>query len=256
MNIPGLLITGTDTDVGKTWVTALIARQLMADGVNVGAYKPVCSGAVTGADGRMRWSDVETLAAAVGGRFPRERICPQCFVAPAAPPVAAREEGLTVDSEELRRGAEWWSRQVEFLLIEGVGGLLCPVTETDVVADLAAEWMFPLIIVSHLGLGTINHTLLTVEVALSRGLRVAGVILNECRPVGSGIAARTNAEEIAKRCPVPVLGTVEYNRRIGLLRVEGPITMNWRLLVDRSTLPETTGGDRKPPGRKRSQGSR
>ena len=111
--LPGLFVVGTDTDVGKTFLTARIARQLLEEGVSVGAYKPVCSGCEIGEDRSPRWPDVEMLAEALEHRFPRERICPQTFRAALAPPVAARLEGRRIDQELADRkawiggGSEW-----------------------------------------------------------------------------------------------------------------------------------------------------
>ena len=203
LKIPGLFITGTDTGVGKTVVTAALARQWCNDGVKVGAYKPACSGAVEGESGPI-WEDAETLWNAIGGRFERDRICPQCFAAAVAPPVAACMEGRLVDAGLLRRGAQWWEDQCEFLLVEGVGGLLCPLTENETVADLAVDLALPLIIVARAGLGTINHCLLTIEAAQARRLNIAGVVLNEATPVDDDVSVATNAAEIARRSGVPV----------------------------------------------------
>ena len=114
----GLFVTGTDTGVGKTWVTAMVARHLVQQEIQVGAYKPTASGSQNG-----RWADVDVLREAIGGRFPEERICPQRFDAPLAPPEAARLENREIDPGLLRSGALWWSDQVDTLLVEGVGGL-------------------------------------------------------------------------------------------------------------------------------------
>ncbi|MCH7989264.1 MAG: dethiobiotin synthase [Planctomycetes bacterium] len=228
---PGLFITGTGTDVGKTYVTSLIARELVSDGVTVGAYKPVCSGCEERPNGDLIWRDIEELSKAIGGGFDPERICPQRFSAGLAPPVAARMEGKTVDATLLRRGAAWWNDKVDFLLIEGVGGLLCPLTDEESVADLAKDLEFPLLIVASLGLGTINHTLLTVEVAQNRGIVVAGIVLNTPCAEEADQAAETNPREIAARCNVPVLGTVLHNQTAGLFRDGNQIKIDWKAIA-------------------------
>lgn len=236
MRLPGLFITGTDTGVGKTYVTALLIRELLERGVNVGAYKPACSGSVPGPDGRPLWEDVETLAAALGGRFSRDETCPQRFAAPLAPPVAARLEGRAVDAGLLRAGAERWQGKIELLLVEGAGGLLCPLTERETVADLALDLGLPLVIVARLGLGTINHTLLTVEVARGRGLSVAGIVFNQGPPVDTfavegidqqclDLSSSSNPREVAARVDVPVLGVVATDQSGGLLRAFAKIKM-------------------------------
>jgi dethiobiotin synthetase len=217
--------------VGKTYVTSLIVRELLDDGIAVGAYKPVCSGCEKKTNGELIWHDLEELSNAIGGGFDPERVCPQRFVAGLAPPVAARLEGKAVDSVLLRSGAAWWNDKVEFLLIEGVGGLLCPLTDDESVADFAKDLGFPLLIIASLGLGTINHTLLTVEVAQNRGLAVAGIVLNAVFPDETGQAAKTNPQEIAARCNVPVLGTVLHNQKFGLLRVGTQIKIDWKAIA-------------------------
>ncbi len=215
IDLPGLFVVGTDTQVGKTYVVAMIARELVDSGVRVGAYKPTCSGSQKDSEGRQIWDDVDVLAAAIGGGFPPERVCPQRFHAPLAPPVAARLEGKTVDARLMRTGAKWWTVRVDLLLCEGIGGLLCPLTQDETVADLASDLGFPLIVVARLGLGTVNHTLMTVEVASRRGLSLAGIILNQPTP-DHDCSAQFNLEEIAARVDTPVLGVVRHNQPHGL----------------------------------------
>jgi len=235
----GLFITGTDTGVGKTYLTALIARESTDSGVDVGVHKPVCSGMETGPDGERFWPDIAILSEAIGERCSAEQICPQRFEAPLAPPIAARLEGTTVDSGRLRSAARWWRGRVDLLLIEGVGGLLCPLTETETVADLAGDLGYPLLIVGRLGLGTINQTLLTVEAARSRGLAVAGIILNDLDGQTDDISRETNPSELAARCNVPILAVVTHHQQspierwsgTGLLPSQRPIRMNWRELA-------------------------
>lgn len=205
----GLFVTGTDTGVGKTWLTVMIVRQLLQAGVNVGTYKPVCSGSQVVEEGEQ-WEDVEALYAATEGRFPRQRIAPQCFTAPLAPPDAARSQGATVDERLIRSGFDWWQQQVQCVLVEGAGGLLCPLTDVHTMADLASWLELPLLIVARVGLGTINHTLLTVEVAERRGLKVAGIVLNRSTLADDVSLLARNWRQIASRTNVPVLGYVDY----------------------------------------------
>jgi len=210
MKIPSLLVTGTDTGVGKTYIVSLIARQLLQMGVKVGISKPVCSGAVLDETGEPLWEDVEKHHVALRGQYERDLICPFRFLAPLAPPVAARLEGQTVETYQLRDAIHAWEEHVDFLLIEGVGGLLCPLTDNETVADLAESLRAPMLIVSHLGLGTINHTLLTAEVASQRGLKPAGILFNEPNPLVEDRSAITNPQEVASRTSVPVLGVLRY----------------------------------------------
>ncbi|WP_166831395.1 dethiobiotin synthase [Thalassoroseus pseudoceratinae] len=223
----GLFITGTDTGVGKTFVTTRIAQELQTAGVSVGIYKPACSGVEANEAGEPMWEDVDAHFHALDGVFPRERICPQCFHAPLAPPVAALAEGRCVDADLLRSGADWWRGRVDVLLIEGAGGLLCPMTESTTIADVAADLAFPLLIVARLGLGTINHTLLTVEVARSRGLPITGIVLNDHPPQSDDPATKTNPEEIARRSNVPVFGVVGS----GMLESELGLGVDWNAII-------------------------
>lgn len=223
----GLFVTGTDTGVGKTYLAALIARQLRSEGVSVGVYKPACSGSRVLPDGRQAWDDVEAHFEALGGLHPRERICPQCFRAPLAPPAAARAEGRTVDAPLLRTGADWWRGRVDALLVEGAGGLLSPLSDADAVADVACDLGFPLLIVARLGLGTINHTLLTLEAAERRGLMVAGVVLNRAPGDPSSLADETNPAELAARTRVPILGVLRTDETGGLRPASQDIRIRW-----------------------------
>ena len=255
-----LLITGTDTNVGKTWVTCFIARELIACGLRVAAYKPVCSGAIitstmdapgtiTGnlagtspANSLVIWEDVERLKAVIGEEWSDEIICPQRFLAPLAPPIAAKQEGRTVDFLRILSGAYQFPG-ADVLLIEGAGGWLSPLTEQFTVADVAAKLRAPVLIVARAGLGTINHTLLTIESIRHRGLEIAGVVLNEPRPTDHDASTATNPEEIERRSGVPVLGVLPHGGDPGLLRGGIPVTMNWMLLAKPLADPSGHEGD-------------
>lgn len=235
---PRLFVTGTDTNIGKTHVVCLIARQLRSRGVRVAGYKPACSGAIgvtsiappTGTASTLRWDDIERIKAAVGDEWPDEVICPQRFIAPLAPPVAARHEGRTVDFPQLVNGADAFE-DAEIVLIEGAGGWLSPVTETQTVADLAVAVDVPVLIVARPGLGTINHTLLTIEAIRSRGLVVAGVIMSSTDADQGDESSRINAQEIEARSGVPVLGLVPYQNELELHQHGRPVTIDWMLLA-------------------------
>ncbi|MCS7304327.1 MAG: dethiobiotin synthase [Thermoguttaceae bacterium] len=209
--VRGLFITGTDTGVGKTYVGAMIARQLAAEGRKVGVYKPVASGC--GLDGgKIISEDALLLWQSAGEPGDLEHVCPQRFLAPLAPPVAAQVEGRKVDPHLLRSGLSYWLDRSEIVLVEGVGGLFSPISQEDLVADLAADLGFPLLVVSQNRLGTINHTLLTVRAAeLFRvPLRVAGIVLNHPSLPPGDESLQSNPVELARWCPVPLLAQVGY----------------------------------------------
>lgn len=223
----GLFVTGTDTDVGKTFVTCWIARQMRAAGLKIGAYKPACSGCQTASTGEKVWLDVQYLRSATGDVFEESLICPQRFAAPLAPPAAAALEGRQVDEQLLASGLDAWKGRVDYLLIEGVGGLLCPLGETLTVLDLVATSGYPLLIVSRMSLGTINHTLLTIEVARARGIPIAGVLMNQSTAAEDISPDNRNPELIARYGRVPVLGVLPQDAHGGLRQGAAATTINW-----------------------------
>ena len=190
------VVTGTDTGVGKTWITSMLLKRAGSSPASVGVYKPACSGAEYQPDGSARWEDVELLYSAADNRFPRDLICPQRFLAPLAPPESAREESTTVDSGLLRSGALAFTDHCETLLIEGAGGLMCPLSDDTTVLDLAVELNADVIVVAANRLGVLNHTLLTVAAARTAGCTVSAVILNETEPpdsAASDVSRTSNA---------------------------------------------------------------
>lgn len=207
----GLMIVGTDTGVGKTTLCELLLTDAVSRGESVGIYKPVCTGSELDNAGNAIWNDIERLHAASGGTFDRDCICPQRFHAPLAPPVAAKCERRDIDSELLVDGLAAWQGRVETLLIEGVGGLLCPVSEEMTVADLSRNFNVPIIVVSANRLGTINHTLLTLEVARQRGLEIAGWVMNHVE-LGDATLLASNVTEICRRTDTRFLGEITFQQ--------------------------------------------
>lgn len=218
----GIFVTGTDTSVGKTHVTCLLARCLRERGIRVGIYKPVCSGAEVTSDSPkgVFWPDVAQLSVALDNQFPAEWICPQQFIAPLAPPVAAAREGRAVDAGQLRRGVDIWRDNVDLLLIEGAGGWRAPVTDSETVAELATDLGFPVLLVSANRLGMVSHTLLTIESIQSRGLTLCGVVVN---PVQSDEdeSRETNPQLLGSFTDVPVFGPLTWMPDPWL--VQGPL---------------------------------
>ena len=239
-HIPGLFITGTDTGVGKTYVTAMIARALCAAGHRVGVYKPAASGCsrvqgsgfggqgsdaggrspvtpspphpLTPSPRHLRSDDALQLWEAAGRPGPLERVCPQLFEAPLAPYLAARAEGREIDPKLLRTGLDYWKKRSDVVLVEGAGGLMSPMGDEDYVADLAYEFALPLVIVARNALGTINHTLQTAICAATfrDGLPVAGIVLNHTAPPGDDPSVASNRRELSLRCVPPILAEVEW----------------------------------------------
>jgi dethiobiotin synthetase len=207
----GLFITGTGTDVGKTYVGALIAQSLRNSGQRVGVYKPVASGCQE-RDKALVATDAVRLWEAAGCPGTLEQVCPQRFRAPLAPHLAARAEGRRVDSRLLRDGLRIWQETCDIVLVEGAGGLMSPISDDDYNADLAAEFGYPLLVVSANVLGTINATLQTLITASTycEGLSVSGVVLNSPAPSFSDPSVDSNADELARRCVPPLLASVPY----------------------------------------------
>lgn len=222
-SVVGLFITGTDTGVGKTYVGALIARALATEGRRVGVYKPVASGCRR-QDDQLVSDDALQLWEAAGQPGELDRVCPQRFAAPLAPHLAARAQGGRVDQGLLRGGLVYWLDRSEIVIVEGVGGLMSPLTDDDYVADLADELGFPLVVVARNALGVINQTLQTLITAATfrRGLPTAGIVLNRPQPPDErvedgrcdGTAAdpsiESNADELARRCVPPLLAEVGF----------------------------------------------
>ncbi|MEZ4280529.1 MAG: dethiobiotin synthase [Myxococcota bacterium] len=202
----GLFVTGTDTGVGKTFVTTALARALRAAGVDVGVMKPIETG-VPG-DGPQ---DALALRLAAGVDDPIELICPVRFALPASPEAAAKAENRTVPLAAIREAHQALARRHAFLLVEGAGGLLVPIdAETDM-ADLARELALPLLVVARPALGTVNHTRLTLEAARSRGLPVLGVVISHSSPAAAANEGdRLNLEGLVERLGDDLIGEVGH----------------------------------------------
>lgn len=211
-------MTGTDTGVGKTFVACAVAAWLHRR-VRTGVMKPIATGGrllVEG--GRRRWvsDDALRLAWASGSREPWALINPVCFEEPLAPLTAARRVRRPIRIESVMSAFHALSRRHDVLIVEGVGGLLVPLTDRLTVADLARRLRLPLLVVARPGLGTLNHTLLTIQCARRAGLPVLGVVFNHAGPRPRSPMARvaetTNPGVLERVARVPVLGTLPWYR--------------------------------------------
>jgi dethiobiotin synthetase len=194
----GVFVTGTGTEVGKTVVAAVIARTLAGEGRRVAVFKP----AVTGLDEGVE-TDHALLRRASGSSQGDEEIAPYRYGPPAAPHLAAALAGEEIHPERLRETAAAAAAGAEAIVCEGVGGLLVPLSPTYLVRDLAADLGYPLVVVASPGLGTINHTLLTIESARTAGLRIAAVVLNPWPAEPTEIES-DNRKTIAALADIPV----------------------------------------------------
>ncbi len=202
----GLLITGTDTGVGKTIVSAALLAAMRSEGQRVRAYKPVVTGLEDRSEiaARGGWPPDHELLAAAAGMNPEE-VAPLCYGPAVSPHLAARLAGERIDPSRLLAGARTAGEVVGSLIVEGVGGLLTPLAEDYTVCDLAVELGLPALIAARPGLGTINHTLLTLRVARAAGLDVRAVVLTPW-PEQQTTLERSNRETIAHLGGVDVEG--------------------------------------------------
>jgi dethiobiotin synthetase len=198
----GLFVTGTDTGVGKSVVAASICAELVRRGERVAAFKPVITG-LDESPGEWPHDDV-LLAAAGGGRQPREQVAPYRFGPPLSPHFAAELAAARIEPARLVEAARAAAASGT-LVAEGVGGLLVPITPGYLVRDLAVDLALPVVIAARTGLGTINHTLLTVESARAAGLAVAGVVMTPW-PAAPEAIERSNRATIERLAAVPVAG--------------------------------------------------
>ena len=206
--MPGIFVTGTGTGVGKTVVAAVIARGLARAGRRVAVFKP----AVTGLD-EAGEADDQLLCRAAGSTQSIEEVAPYRFGPPVSPHLGAALAGATIDPGLLVRRAREAAAGADLLVCEGVGGLMVPLTPGYLVRDLARELELPLVIAASPALGTINHTLMTLEAARAVGLAVACVVLTPW-PARPGPVEESNRTTIASLGSVPV----ETLGQIGLAR--------------------------------------
>ena len=198
----GVFVTGTDTGVGKTLVACEIVRRLRAQSLAPGVIKPIETG--VGPEGPL---DALALRAAAASNMPLEWVCPQQFALPAAPNVAAEAEGRKVDLDAIDTAMTRVMEQHECVIAEGAGGLLVPLGECTTMADLAARYDFPLVVVCRAALGTLNHTRLTLEAAAARGLEVLGLVISHGSEAISDADA-ANLEDLRQNPGARVLGEI------------------------------------------------
>ncbi len=180
MRIPGVMLVGTDTEVGKTFVACRLIEQWVSQCARVGAYKPVASGALS-----QEGSDANLLWLASGRLGTLKQVNPQSFVAPLAPPMAAELEGREVDDDRIVAGAVAWESECDFLVVEGAGGLMSPISWKMTNASLAQKLQLPLILVASNKLGVVSQVLTTLTAARALQLRIKYVVLNESRAASS-----------------------------------------------------------------------
>ncbi len=199
-------ITGTDTGVGKTFVTCRILAALKKRGIKACGYKPLLCGERTDAHALYNsgWQEGLTI----------DDINPVWLRPPAAPYTASMIEERPIDLNSLFEGFEKLSRVCDHILIEGIGGWRVPITREYFVSDLAEQFARPVIVVTRPNLGTLNHTLLTVESIRARGkLPITGFILNQSSPELDMISANTNPPMLEELSKLPLLARIDYGQK-------------------------------------------
>lgn len=211
--LKGVFITGTDTGVGKTVVSAVLIRALISRGIYAGAMKPLETGCRRAGTGELMPADGMFLKETAAMDDSIDLVAPVCFEQPLAPMVASEIENKPVGLDSIRRAYKALSDKYDFMVVEGAGGLLVPIMREPspfFMIDLIKDLGLPVIVVARRTLGTINHTLLTVNYALREGLEVAGVIINQSTPHDNTVSSETNPAALAALCPVPILGMVPH----------------------------------------------
>lgn len=212
----GLFITGTDTGVGKTFVASGLARCLKDRGFRPGVFKPVETGCAL-RRGRRVPRDGAFLKYMAGVTEPIEEIVPYRLSAPLAPQVAAERDEVRIQTLRIERAFQRISSRHPFTLVEGAGGILVPVTRKRTMADLIRRFELPVLLVSRIGLGTLNHTLLTLFYLARQGIPVAGIVLND--PAGCrDLSARSNPSTLAQWSSRPILGNIPFRKGIRMTR--------------------------------------
>lgn len=199
--VDGIFITGTGTEIGKTVIAGGIAASLKHAGLNVGVMKPISTGDTT---------DAQFLKHAAQVDDPLTLINPTHLRYPLAPSVSARLEGKQIDLLTIKAAFTKLKKKYDFLIVEGVGGIAVPIKDDFLVAHLISQLKLPILIVADAGLGSINHTVLTVAFAKQFDLQIAGIVLNLYCPETAGLAEQTNPAEIERLTQVPVIGVVPY----------------------------------------------
>ncbi|OHB92732.1 MAG: dethiobiotin synthase [Planctomycetes bacterium RIFCSPHIGHO2_12_39_6] len=209
----GYFITGTDTGVGKTLVAGGLAALCKNKGLNVGVMKPVATGCKR-VNNTLVSDDAVFLKFLAEVEDEYELINPVSLEQPLAPTVAAQLSNTKIDTDKINTAYDTLCERHEYMIVEGIGGLLVPIDEYYFVVDMAEEMELPLIVVCRPTLGTINHTLLTVSYARQHGLDVKGIIINESAENCDIVVKDTNTDEIKRLTGLPIIGTIPFDKRL------------------------------------------
>ena len=218
LNLPkkaGLFITGTDTGVGKTLIAGAIAKILTDKGLKVGVFKPIATGCKRRWDGLIS-DDTEFLSYCANSDLSLSTITPVGYRTPAAPIVSAACDGSAIDFDRIAAAYKDICQNSDIVIVEGIGGVRVPLTEEFDLLDLAVEFALPAVIVARPNLGTINHTLMTIDCVRAAKLKIAGVVINGYKATESTTAEDTAPEVIAQCSGVDILSVVPFDETVDI----------------------------------------
>lgn len=212
----GYFVTGTDTDCGKTYVSQILIHALRQKGLTVAPFKPVAAGAEW-KNGELRNEDAELLIKAANFKGSYSSVNPYCFEPPIAPHIAAEEQDIQIELQRLSDGCLQLSKQADVVVVEGAGGWLVPLSDSESIATLAESIGLPVVLVVGMKLGCINHALLSIAAIQGAGLELAGWVANE---VQWGMNRfDENLQALNARIDAPCLGVVRNGETIGSVRL-------------------------------------
>lgn len=231
----GFFVTGTDTGVGKTIITAALIKTSNLLGFRACGMKPIETGCQR-EGGILIPSDGMLIKTVARMEETVNHISPCRFEKPLAPLPASEIEGISVNFEKIRKAYAELSQKYDVVIVEGIGGLLVPIRKDYFVLDLARDFGLPVIVVSRPGLGTINHTMLSVNYAIKEGLTVAGIIINYSQPPEGTPAEKTNPDVIKEISPVPIIGIFPYLNDLEETTIERAVVKSLNLEIIKKYL--------------------
>lgn len=228
----GIFITGTDTEIGKTYVSCLLMRSLIEEGYRVAGMKPVASGA-TLQDGILKNEDALSLMAASNIETEYQTVNSYVFEPAISPHLAAAKAGIEIDCKNIKINFDKLVNQSDVVIVEGVGGWYAPLTMQTTVADMAKELNIPIIIVVGLRLGCLNHALLTLQAIKQTGLTISGWVANHVSE--NFLSADENIETLKHFFnDIPLIANIPYQSASGATAKQDHV--NKQMLIDKLKL--------------------
>ena len=204
----GFFVTGTDTDVGKTYIASALVRHFVEQGYKTIGMKPVAAGCDR-VNGELRHGDVEALVAASNVQTALSDVNPYAFVPAIAPHIAAEQAGLNVSLEKIQQAFDGLKSQADVVVVEGAGGFRVPINQQETMADLAIKLNLPVILVVGIRLGCINHALMTAGSIKAAGLNLVGWVANRIDP--NMPALEENIATLKAMIKAPCIADVAWN---------------------------------------------